>query len=136
MRRSITTGGAPASNARTITWTPATCSPGSASNHRPGPPSRASVARADARSAAPDSATSFGSPVEPDVAMTTAVPAGACITQGRAPTARGNTAGPPPSAAANASTSSPTRSGDPSTSISRTPQVYAISDSDLCHRSG
>ena len=68
--------------------------------------------------------------------MTTAVPAGARITQGRAPTARGNTAGPPPSAAANASTSSPTRSGDPSTSISRTPQVYAISDSDLCHRSG
>jgi hypothetical protein len=104
-----------------MTCTPATCSAGNANSHRPGPPSRASVARADARSAAADSATSLGSPVDPDVAITTAVPAGARVTPGRAPTGTGSTGGPPSSAAASASTSSATRPGDPSTSISRTP---------------
>ena len=68
--------------------------------------------RAEARSAAADSATSFGSPVEPEVAMTTAVPAERVGRVCRAPTGSGRTGGPPSSAAARASTSTRTRSGD------------------------
>ena len=113
---SRTCGGAPASSALTITCTPATCSAGSASSQRAGPPSRASVARADARSAAADSATSLASPVDPEVAMTTAEPRGAVAAPGVAPRERGRTGGPPPNASASASMSVLTRSGDPSSS--------------------
>jgi hypothetical protein len=81
------------------------CSAGRASSQRAGPSSRSSVARAEASSAAADSATSFGVPVEPEVAMTTAVPGGGSsggVGTGVGPV--GRTAGPPASAARRAST--------------------------------
>ena len=64
----------PASSDRTITCTPAMWWAGRVSSHCPGPPSRACVAVADAVSAAADSSTPLGAPVDPEVATTTAVP--------------------------------------------------------------
>ncbi len=133
-RRSCTTGAAPASSALTTTWTPATWSAGRASSQRPGPPRRAAVASAEARSATAGSTTSRGRPVEPEVATSTpspgpdigsvgraaAVAGGGTRAYGGAAASRGNTAGPPSSASATAAARAVTASGEPSSRMIRT----------------
>ena len=73
--RPAITGSVPATSERTSTWMPAMCVAGRQSSHRsPGTaPTRASDARAECVRADALSSTPLGWPVEPDVAITTAV---------------------------------------------------------------
>ena len=132
-RRSCTTGAAPASSALTTTWTPATWSAGRASSQRPGPPRRAAVASAEARSAAAGSTTSRGRPVEPEVATSTPSPGPDSGRSDGLPRcgrrdsrvrgrggSSGSTAGPPSSASATAAARMATAAGEPSSRMIRT----------------
>ena len=80
------TGSVPATSERTSTWMPAMCVAGRQSSHRsPGAArTRASDARAECVRADALSSTPLGCPVEPDVAITTAV----CSLTGIRPPAR------------------------------------------------
>src|SRR5215471_6216730 len=76
--RSTTTGAVPLTRDRTSTPRPAMWLVGSGHSQRPPgrAPIRSRLARAEASSASAPSCTPLGSPVEPEVAITTAVPSG------------------------------------------------------------
>ena len=105
-RRSITAAGAPARAERSSTCSPATWWAGSASSHRPGGPTRAYVASAEARSASAGSRTAFGAPVEPVVVTTAATASSTGASRSAvgagSPGPVASTAGPSPSSAARA----------------------------------
>ncbi len=64
------TGSCPATSDRQITWTPATYDGGRTSTQRPAAPRRRSVAATEASTAARESSTRLGAPVEPEVSTT------------------------------------------------------------------
>ncbi len=119
--RSIATGAVPASRERVMTCSPPMCHAGSASSQVPGPPisrCRASAAQVKAETL---SSTPFGRPLDPEVAMTTAMQSSSsgaagssgCIAATRdarspaSPAGTGRIAGPEPSRAAASAGSRP-----------------------------
>ena len=97
-----TTGSVPASSDRATTCNPAMWVIGSASTHWPGPPRANSVPATEARSAAADSSTSFGVPVDPLVGTSNAV-----SSNGSSPCATASNAAASGASAGSGSTGSP-----------------------------